>query len=82
MSHNRGAAQALKNADLNLLRTKAHQPIEPTPKALQVFTWQTDNQVCMNMDAGLLTQEILSYSASFCSFCLRLMRSATSVLKV
>ena len=54
--HDGRAAEALQNADLNLLRTERDEPIKPAAKALHVLPRQADDEVRVHVDAGVLAQ--------------------------
>ena len=57
VASDRGAAQTLEHADLNLLGPHRHQPIEATAEAWQILTGQSDDQIGVDMHAGLFAQK-------------------------
>ena len=53
VAHDRRAAQALEDADLDFLRAQRDEPVEAGGEALQRFAGQADDQVGVDVDAGL-----------------------------
>ncbi len=57
VSCERGAAEALEDADLNFLRAEAHESIEAGGQALERFAGEADDEVGMEMGGGLGAEE-------------------------
>ena len=55
--HDRRAAQPLEDADLDLLRPQRDEPVEAAAEALEVFARQADDQVGVDVNAGLRAEE-------------------------
>src|SRR5690606_9443223 len=56
VSNDRGAAQALEDPYLDLVRPQSPQLIEATRKARLIFTWQTNDQVDVQVRRGIGAQ--------------------------
>ena len=51
------AAQALEDADLDLLRAQRDEPVEAAAEALQIFARQADDEIGVDVDAGVLAEK-------------------------
>src|SRR5688572_26615519 len=57
VANDRGAAQPLEDADLDLLRIQCNESVETCSEARYVFTWQSNDQVRVHMHTRFLAQE-------------------------
>jgi len=56
MAYDWSTAQSLQNAYLNLVGCQSNQLVKPTGKTLNALPWQADDQVCVYMRVGLISE--------------------------